>query len=80
MANKQQQQPKTEEQAPASVRTVHGIRVTAKVNGFRRAGRAWTTGAVEMPVSEFTKAQLAQIRAEPMLVVTDIEINADVAE
>jgi len=56
--------------------TVKGIRVTTKVDGFRRGGRAWT-GTTEVPVSEFDKGQLKQIKSESLLVVQDINIPVD---
>lgn len=62
--------------AKPTAKVVPGLRVAAKVAGFRRGGRAWPADATDVPVADFSKAQLAQIRAEPMLVVTDIEIPA----
>lgn len=55
-------------------KTVPGLRVTAKQAGFRRAGVAWGVELTEVATSKFNKAQLAQLRAEPMLVVTDIDL------
>jgi hypothetical protein len=57
-------------------KTVPGIRVRTAQTGFRRGGREWS-GSMEVPVSEFTKEQLSQIRAEPLLVVEDIEIGQE---
>ncbi len=57
--------------------TVKGLRVVAKSDGFRRAGREWT-GSTDVPLSDFTGAQIEQLRREPQLVVVDCEI--DVAE
>lgn len=62
---------------PAKGKTVPGIRVSAKAEGFRRAGRAWTKQPTDVPVSEFSKDQLKALRAETMLTVADIEINAE---
>lgn len=45
------------------------ITVTAKRDGFRRAGRAWTTEGTTYPLSFFTEDEVQQLRAEPMLVV-----------
>ncbi len=47
------------------------LRITAKRDGFRRAGRPWS-GTVEVSASEFTEEQLAALKAEPMLVVEEI--------
>ncbi|WP_157669910.1 Mu-like prophage major head subunit gpT family protein [Chitinibacter sp. GC72] len=52
-----------------SVRGLTMIRITAKVNGFRRAGLAHQASPTEHPNDTFTEAQLAQLLAEPMLVV-----------
>lgn len=48
------------------------LKITAKRDGFRRGGIEHA-GTAEHPVSKFTKEQLAQIRAEPMLVVEEFE-------
>lgn len=48
------------------------IRVIAKKDGFRRAGRAWS-GTTEVPVADFTKSQIEQLKNEPMLVVQEFE-------
>lgn len=49
------------------------IRITARVAGFRRAGIAHAAHPVEYPVDRFTPEQLAALKAEPMLVVEQIE-------
>lgn len=56
--------------------TVPGLRVTAKADGFRRAGRAWSTSPVDVPLSEFDDDQVAALKEEPGLVVADIDIEA----
>jgi len=58
----------------AKPKTVPGIRVVTKVDGFRRGGRAWT-GATIVPCAAFTAQQLTDIAAEPMLMVSDCEIE-----
>jgi hypothetical protein len=60
----------------AAPKKVPGIRVVAKVDGFRRAGRAWPKAGTDLPASSLKKAELAALRAEPKLTVTDIEIQA----
>lgn len=59
--------------------TVKGLRVTAKAGGFRRAGRAWPGTAVDVPLTDLSKDQIALIRAEPMLVVEDVDIAVEVS-
>ncbi|MCL7422523.1 MAG: HI1506-related protein [Methylobacter sp.] len=60
-------------------KTAPGIRVRTAQAGFRRGGREWS-GTTDVPVSEFTKPQLEQIRAEPLLVVEDIDIAIESAD
>jgi len=57
-----------------------GLRIHALTGGFRRCGRAWGAEPVDAPLAEFTSAQVAQLRAEPLLAVEDIEIDAAAAE
>jgi len=52
-----------------------GLRVTAQKDGFRRAGREWSTAAIDVPVSELSKEQIAQLNGERLLSVQEIEIG-----
>lgn len=55
---------------------VPGLRIRAvPENGFCRAGRRWAREAQDVPLTEFDKKQVAALRAEPMLVVIDVEID-----
>lgn len=45
------------------------IDITAKRDGFRRAGMVHSEQTRTYPLSQFTKEQLKQLRDEPMLVV-----------
>lgn len=45
------------------------IRITAKQDGFRRAGMAHTKDPKEYADNKFTREQLAALKAEPMLIV-----------
>ena len=47
--------------------------VSAKVEGFRRAGRAWSKSAETISVEDFTEAQIDALFAEPMLAVAFVE-------
>jgi len=49
------------------------IRIIAKVDGVRRAGITHT-GIQDYPLSTFTKAQIDQLRAEPKLVIQDVDL------
>lgn len=46
------------------------IRITARINGFRRAGVAHY-GTQEYPDGHFTPEQLDALKAEPMLIVEE---------
>ncbi len=48
------------------------IRITTKKDGFRRAGMAHH-GTKDYPDDAFTPEQIAQLEAEPMLVVQRLE-------
>lgn len=47
------------------------IIITAKADGFRRAGTAHPAAPTEYPDDAFTKEQLKALKAEPMLVVVE---------
>jgi hypothetical protein len=49
------------------------IRITARRDGFRRAGLAHPARPIEHPAEAFTAEQLAQLQAEPMLTVELVE-------
>lgn len=48
------------------------IRITSKVDGFRRGGLAHSRKATDYPDGYFSDAQLAQLEAEPNLVVQQL--------
>ncbi len=49
------------------------IRITAKKDGFRRAGISHA-GTRDYPDGRFTPEELAALKAEPMLVVEEITV------
>ena len=53
-----------------------GLRVRSVPASFWRAGRKWTKEPQEIPVSSLSKPQVTALRAEPNLVVEDIEMAA----
>jgi hypothetical protein len=55
------------------------LQVTAKRDGFRRAGRAWH-GTSTVPLDELSEEQCLQLTSEPMLVTLLIELPAEAAE
>ena len=51
------------------------LKITAKRDGFRRAGRAWT-GETTVSADKFSDAQIAALKAEPNLVVEEVADDA----
>lgn len=49
------------------------LRITARRDGFRRAGMAHAASPVTHAIRTFTAEQLAALKAEPMLVVEEVE-------
>jgi hypothetical protein len=47
--------------------SIYGLEVTSRQEGFRRAGRAWSTTPTVIEPSEITEEQARQLAAEPML-------------
>lgn len=53
-----------------------GLRVVARPqNGFRRAGFHFNAEGSTLALSELTDEQVEQLRAEPQLVVVDVDIT-----
>lgn len=46
--------------------------ITAKRDGFRRAGRAWPKTETRVEIDELDEAQMEAILAEPMLTVVSV--------
>lgn len=61
--------PKT---TPAAEPVVSAFIVTAQVDGFRRAGRAWSREATRVSADEFSADEIAALLAEPMLDVLPV--------
>jgi hypothetical protein len=48
------------------------LTVTARpAGGFRRCGRRWTAEPQSVPADAFTEAEIAALKADPNLVVTE---------
>lgn len=45
------------------------LKITSKKDGFRRAGVSHPAREVEYPADKFSAEQIAQLEAEPMLIV-----------
>jgi len=49
------------------------ILITSSKHNFRRAGMAHPKGTTEYPDGQFTRAELAALKAEPMLTVHQVK-------
>ncbi|WP_374653115.1 HI1506-related protein [Dongia sp.] len=49
------------------------LRITAKKDGFRRAGVEHSSAPAEHKAEDFTAKQIEAMKAEPMLVVEEFE-------
>lgn len=58
--------------------SVPGIAVTARYDGFRRAGRTWSTRPTIVPLSELTHEQLRMLDDDPNLRVRGVNITPDI--
>ena len=52
------------------------LRISARHDGFRRAGRAWSKEPTTVSVDEFTEDQLQMLYLEPMLLVMAVADEA----
>lgn len=51
------------------------LRITSKVDGFRRAGIAHPAVATDHPIDGLTEDQITALKGEPMLVVEEVEVE-----
>jgi hypothetical protein len=58
---------------------VVAVIVTSEVEGFRRAGRAWSRTPTTVAIEEMTLAAIAALEAEPLLQVVYVADNAEKA-
>lgn len=54
---------------------VEGIIVISEVEGFRRAGRAWSRTATTVPLTELDEEAIKALQAEPLLTVAYFGID-----
>jgi hypothetical protein len=57
-----------------------GLRIVARVDGFRRAGRAWPAAGVDVPFDELDADQVEALKNESMLVVSEVDIESAPAD
>lgn len=49
------------------------LHVAARVDGFRRCGRAWPATGMIVERAEFSDDDIARLKAEPELIVADLD-------
>lgn len=59
------------------IESIPGLEVTSIQPGFRRAGRAWSTSATFVPLTELTEEQIEMLKSEPVLIVKQVEVTAE---
>lgn len=62
-------QPKPATQSKPKTEKVKCVAISARTDGFRRAGRPWGRTPEVVPVSKLTKAQLSALKADPEIFV-----------
>lgn len=48
------------------------LRITSAIDGFRRAGRAWSKTPIDVALADLTEEQIALLEAEPMLNIVEL--------
>ena len=61
---------------PSSAGMVAILSITSSRPGFRRAGYVFGKEAVTIPLADLNDAQIAQLNEEPLLTITETEIEA----
>ena len=51
--------------------------VTSEVEGFRRAGRAWSRTPITLSIDELSEAQIMALEQEPLLTVVYVAAGAE---
>lgn len=54
--------------------TGKGLKVVPKREGFRRAGHVFSGEGKTIAYADLTEGQVAQLKAEPMLVVMEVDL------
>jgi len=65
------------EAAAAKKQPVKALQVVAKVDSFRRGGIVFGRTETTVRLDELTTEQIKQIKGEPLLAVTEIEVAAE---
>lgn len=57
---------------------VKALKVVSAREGFRRGGHSFGREAVTLPLESLSKEQIKQIKDEPLLACTEVEIETEV--
>lgn len=68
------------QKAKAAGLQTKGLKVIARRDSFRRCGRVFGGEAVVIPLSDLTEEQVEQLKAEPLLVCQEVDIEPPAAE
>jgi hypothetical protein len=60
--------------------TIRALRVVARRDSFRRAGRRFGAEPVEIPLTELKKGERELLTADPMLVCNEVDVTVDAAD
>ncbi|MGA0610563.1 HI1506-related protein [Caldimonas sp. KR1-144] len=75
---------KTNNSKPAAQRVagapIKALKVISRRDSFRRAGFEFTGEAKTLPLDELTDDQVEALKAEPLLVVSEVDIEPEKAE
>lgn len=63
--------------AKATAVKIKALKVVSLRDGFRRGGRAWVKGETIVALSELSKGQIAALKAESELTVTETEVTVE---
>lgn len=63
--------------AGAKNKKVKALQVVAKVENFRRGGRVFSRTETTVALDELTAEQIKQIKDEPLLAVSEVEVDAE---
>jgi hypothetical protein len=61
--------------APPEPKKQPALKVTCKKESFLRAGRQWTKEPKTVLITDLTQGQVKVLKAEPMLIVEEVEIE-----
>jgi len=60
--------------------STRGLKVIARAPSFRRAGHVFGAEAKTIPMSDLTDDQVDLLKAEPMLVVQEVDVDPEKEE